>query len=79
MKGKGSPGRNERMKTDIFVYVMIIVFIVTSFSVAVAVDKKRRFSVDNLVISVQPVDVSTRCSSHPQGNGEVRCQNAEAL
>ena len=27
--------------------------VVTSFSVAVAVDKKGRFSVDNLVISVQ--------------------------
>ena len=28
------------------------------------------------MISVQLADVSTRCSSHPQGKGEVRCQNA---
>ena len=31
--------------------------------------RKRRFSVDNLVIGVQLADVSTRCSSHPQGKG----------
>ena len=41
--------------------------------------RKRRFSVDNLVIGVQLADVSTRCSSHLQGKGEVRCENAEAL
>ena len=41
--------------------------------------RKRRFSVDNLVIGVQLADVSTRCSSHLQGKGEARCENAEAL
>ena len=41
--------------------------------------KKRRFSVDNLVIGVKLADVSTRCSSHLQGKGEARCENAEAL
>ena len=37
--------------------------LVTSFSIAVVVDKKWRFSVDNLIIGVQLADVSTRCSS----------------
>ena len=40
---------------------------VTSFSVAVAVEKQRRFSVHNLMFGVQLADASTRCSSHPQG------------
>ena len=54
-------------------------WVMTSFSVAVAVDKKLRFSVDYLVIGVQLADVLTRCSSHRQGKGEARCENAEAL
>ena len=39
---------------------------VTSFSVAVAVEKQQRFFVDNLMLGVQFADISTRCSSHPQ-------------
>ena len=31
------------------------------------IEKQRRFFVDNLMLSVQLADVSTRCSSHPQG------------
>ena len=31
------------------------------------------------MIGVQLADVSTRYSSHPQGKGEARCKNAEAL
>ena len=30
-------------------------------------------------IGVQLADISTGCSSHPQGNSKARCQNAEAL
>ena len=52
---------------------------VTSFSVAVAVEKQRRFFVDNLMLGVQLADVSTRCSSHPQGKSEARCENAGYL
>ena len=37
-----------------------------SFSVAVAIQKQRRFSVDNLMFGVQLADVLTRCSSHHQ-------------
>ena len=48
---------------------------VTSLSVAVAVEKQRRFFVDNLMLGVQLADVSTRCSSHPQGKSEARCEN----
>ena len=32
-----------------------------------SVEKQRRFFVDNLMLGVQLADVSTRCSSHPQG------------
>ena len=46
----------------------------TSFSVVVAVEKQRRFFVDNLMLGVQLADVSTRCSSHPQGKSEARCE-----
>ena len=45
-------------------FANFIDFEVTSFSVAVAVEKQQRFFVDNLMLSVQ---LSTRCSSHPQG------------
>ena len=31
------------------------------------VEKQRRFFVDNLMLGVQLADISTRCSSHPQG------------
>ena len=31
---------------------------------------------DNLIFGVQLADVSTRCSSHPQGISEARCENA---
>ena len=31
--------------------------------------------VDNLMLGVQVADVSTRCSSHPQGKSEARCEN----
>ena len=31
------------------------------------------------MIGIQLADVSTRCSSHPQGKGEARCQNLEAF
>ncbi len=37
---------------------------------------KRRFSADNLTRSVKLANVSTRCSSHPQGKSEVRCEKA---
>ena len=47
----------------------------TSFLVAVAVDKQQRFFVDNLMLGVQLANVSTRCSSHPQGKSEARCEN----
>ena len=53
----------------------------TSFSVAVAVEKQRTFFVDNfklinmLMIGVQLADVLARCSSHPQGKSEARCEN----
>ena len=30
--------------------------------------------VDNLMLGVQLADVSTRCSSHPQGKSEARCE-----
>ena len=40
---------------------------VTSFSVAVAVEKQLRFFVDNLMLGVQLAEVSTRGSNHPQG------------
>ena len=33
---------------------------------------------DNLMLGVQLTDVSTRCSSHPQGISEARCENAGA-
>ena len=52
---------------------------VTSLSVAVAIEKQRRFFVDNLTFSVQLIDVLTRCSSHPQGKSEARCENAGYL
>ena len=47
----------------------------TSFSVAVAVEKQQRFFVDNLMLGVQLADVLTRCSSHPQGKSETKCEN----
>ena len=31
--------------------------------------------VDNLMLSVQLADISTRCSSHPLGKSEARCKN----
>ena len=31
--------------------------------------------VDNLILGVQIVDVSVRCSSHPRGKSEARCEN----
>ena len=31
------------------------------------------------MFGVQLADISTRCSSHPQGKSEVRCENAGAL
>ena len=31
--------------------------------------------VDNLMLGVQVADVSTRCSSHPRGKSEARCEN----
>ena len=31
--------------------------------------------VDNLMLGVQLADISTRCSSHPQGKSEARCEN----
>ena len=37
--------------------------------------KQRRFFVDNLMLGVQLADVSTRCSNHPQGKSETRCEN----
>ena len=43
----------------------------TSFSVAVAVEKQRGFFVDNLMLGVQLADVLARCSSHPQGKNLV--------
>ena len=30
---------------------------------------------DNLMLGVQLADLSTRCSSHPQGKSEARCEN----
>ena len=48
---------------------------VTLLPVAVAVEKQQRFFVDNLMLGVQLADVSTRCSSHPQGKSEARCEN----
>ena len=45
-------------------YVLKLI-LVTSFSVAVVVEKQRRFFVNNLMFSVQHADISTRCSSHP--------------
>ena len=41
---------------------------VTSFSVAICMKKKRRFSADNINCSVKLANVSTTCrySSHPQ-------------
>ena len=48
---------------------------VTSLSVAVAVNKQQRFFVDNLMFGVQLADILTRCSSHPQGKSEARCEN----
>ena len=60
----------------IYCYIIVIYILeVTSFSVAVAVEKQRRFFVDNLMLGVQVADVSTRCSSHPQGKSEARCEN----
>ena len=46
----------------------------TSFSVAVAVEKQQRFFVDKLMLGVQLANISTRCCSHPQGKSEVRCK-----
>ena len=40
-----------------------------------ALQKQQRFFVDNLMFDVQLADVSTRCSSHPQGKSEARCEN----
>ena len=48
---------------------------VISFSIAVVVEKQRRFFVDNLMLGVQLADVLTRYSSHPQGKSETRCEN----
>ena len=52
-----------------------IIYEVALFSVAVAVEKQRRFFVDNLMFGVQLADVLTRCSSHPQGKSEAMCEN----
>ena len=51
---------------------------VTSFSVAVAVEKQWRFFVDNLMLGVQLANVSTRCSSHPQGKRALRMNRASS-
>ena len=40
----------------------------------IEVEKQQRFFVDNLMLGVQLADVSTRCSSHPQGKSEARCE-----
>ena len=53
--------------------------VVTSFSVAVAVEKQRRSFVDNLMLSVQLADVSTRCCSHPQGKSKARCKDDDNI
>ena len=37
----------------------------------ITLEEQRRFFVDNLMFGVQLADVSTRCSSHLQGKGEV--------
>ena len=37
--------------------------------------KQQRFFVDNLMLSIQLADVSSRCSSHPRGKSEARCNN----
>ena len=34
---------------------------------------------DNLMLDVQLADISTRCSSHPQGKNEARCKNDSNL
>ena len=46
----------------------------TSFSVALHV-----IPFGQLNCSVKLADVSTRCSSHPQGKSEVRCEKGGAL
>ena len=35
--------------------------------VQLILQKQQRFFVDNLMLGVQLIDISTRCSSHPQG------------
>ena len=59
-------------------YIHSGIMFVSAFKTQIKI-RKRRFSVDNLVIGVQLADVSTRCSSHLQGKVEARCENAEAL
>ena len=43
-----------------------------------SVEKQRRFFVDNLTFGVL-AKILIRCSSHPQGESEVRCENAGYL
>ena len=41
--------------------------------------KQRRFFVDNLMLDVQLANILTRCSSHPQGKSEIRCENDQSI
>ena len=43
-----------------------------------ALEKQRRFFVDNLMLGVQLADVLTRCSSHPQGKSALRMTRASS-
>ena len=55
----------------------VLYFYITKYNIAV--EKQRRYSVNNLKFGVQLADVLTRWSSHPQGISEGRYENAGAL
>ena len=57
----------------------LLVVSVVLCSIALVLYKQRRFFVDNLMFGVQFANVSTRCSSHPQGVSEARGESASAL
>ena len=51
---------------------------VTSFSVTICM-KQMKILCGQLNCLVKLADISTRCSCHPQGNSEARCENAGVL
>ena len=52
---------------------------ISGYTVMTFLYRNNEDSLNNLMYGVQLADVSTRCSSHPQGISEARCENAGAL